>query len=161
VLATLTTYARSVADLRATIISALIYPTIVVVLAFCLFGMVSYFVIPQFVQLFQDLGLELPWLTSWVLKLGGHPGKIVAVPLAAVILEIILFRLFVRNTETGRVAWARFVYSIPVVGTLIRAERLAAFSELLAILVDHGLPLPEAFRLAGDASSDPVMERIA
>jgi type II secretory pathway component PulF len=40
---------------------------------------------------------------------------------------------------------------------LIRSARLAAFTDLLAILVDHELPLPEAFRLAGEASSDPIM----
>jgi type II secretory pathway component PulF len=44
---------------------------------------------------------------------------------------------------------------------LIRSARLAAFAELLAILVDHQMPLPEAFRLAGEASSDPVMAAAA
>jgi general secretion pathway protein F len=49
---------------------------------------------------------------------------------------------------------------LPVAGTLIRSARLAAFSDLLSILVTHSIPLPEAFRLArlaGEASSDPLM----
>src|SRR5262249_31940553 len=45
----------------------------------------------------------------------------------------------------------------PILGTLIRSARLAAFTELLAILVDYGLPLPRAFQLAGDASTDPFL----
>jgi type II secretory pathway component PulF len=34
---------------------------------------------------------------------------------------------------------------------------MAAFSDLLSILVQHSMPLPEAFRLAGAACSDPLM----
>src|SRR5439155_4311121 len=69
----------------------------------------------------------------------------------------LLLRLILLSTPAGRALWARAVYAVPVVGTLIRAARLAAFTELLAILVDHETPLPEAFRLAGEASSDPIM----
>src|SRR5262249_52363743 len=47
--------------------------------------------------------------------------------------------------------------SLPIMGTLLRSARLMSFTELLAILVDHEIPLPEAFRMAGAASSDPVM----
>ena len=50
---------------------------------------------------------------------------------------------------------------IPLLGTLIRSTRLAAFTELLGILVDHGVPLPEAFQLAGEASSDPILAAAA
>src|SRR5262249_44442748 len=56
----------------------------------------------------------------------------------------------------GRLSWARVVNRSPVAGTLIRAARLSSFADLLGILVDHETPLPEAFRLAGLASSDPV-----
>jgi type II secretory pathway component PulF len=62
-----------------------------------------------------------------------------------------------RFTEKGRILWARMVYAIPVVGTLIRSARMAAFTDLLAILVDHSMPLVDAFKLAGEASSDPLM----
>src|SRR5207245_1643818 len=64
-------------------------------------------------------------------------------------------------TETGRRRWASWVYAVPIVGTLLRAARLAAFTELLAILIDYKLPLPRAFGLAGAASSDPIMAAAA
>jgi len=46
---------------------------------------------------------------------------------------------------------------LPIVGVMIRSARLAAFTDLLGILVDHKVPLLEAFQLAGRACSDPVM----
>src|SRR5438132_542117 len=65
--------------------------------------------------------------------------------------------IVLRCTEAGRRRWAGWVYAIPIVGTLLRAARLAAFTDLLALLVDYELPLPRAFELAGAASSDPIM----
>ena len=62
-----------------------------------------------------------------------------------------------RTSEKGRLRAAKIVYAIPLVGTLVHSARLAAFVDLLAILVDHRVPLPEAFRLASAASSDPLL----
>jgi len=76
-------------------------------------------------------------------------------------LYFLLVYAVTRFTDKGRLLWARMLYAIPIAGTMIRSSRMAAFTELLAILVDHSLPLVEAFQLAGEASSDPLMCRDA
>jgi len=157
VLSTLTVYARSISDLRATIVGAIFYPAVVITFSFVLFAFVCHFIIPQFKKIFEDFGIQLPAITIVAIQVGDHPLLFYFVPPMAIVVGIVLAKFSLRSTETGRRAWARFVYSMPIVGTLLRASRLAAFSDLLSILVDHGLPLPEAFRLAGEASSDPLM----
>ena len=161
VLSTLTVYARSISDLRATIVGAIFYPAIVLVFAFVLFGFVCHFIIPQFKKIFMDFGIQLPPITLVAIQIGDHPLLFYVVPPLGIVVGIMLAKLSLRSTETGRRAWARFVYSMPIIGTLLRSSRLAAFSDLLSILVDHTLPLPEAFRLAGEASSDPLMAHAA
>ena len=161
VLATLTMYARSVSDLRKTIIDALFYPAVVLIFATAVFGFSCYFIIPQFEKLFMDFGVALPPITRLALEFGRHPGEIFLIPPLSIILCTILLKLSLGGTDRGRRAWARFVYSLPIVGSLIRSARLAAFTDLLGILVDHALPLPEAFGLAGEASSDPLMVEAA
>jgi type II secretory pathway component PulF len=161
VLATLTVYARALANLRATIVDAFFYPVVVLVFAFGLFGFLCLVVLPQFEQIFSDFGMSLPALTQGVLAVGRQPMQLVIVPVLVLLAALFLVRLVLRSTAAGRSLWARVVYAVPVVGTLIRAARLAAFTELLAILVDHETPLPEAFRLAGEASSDPIMAAAA
>lgn len=161
VLSTLTVYARSIADLRSTVIGAIFYPAVVIAFAFVLFGFVCHFIIPQFKKIFMDFGIELPPITMAAIAIGDHPLLFYFVPPLAIVVGLVLAKFSLRSTETGRRAWARFIYSMPIMGTLLRSSRLAAFSDLLAILVDHGLPLPEAFRLAGEASSDPLMAHAA
>jgi type II secretory pathway component PulF len=160
VLATLTVYARSIADLRSIVIGALYYPTIVLLLSFALFGLLFSFLVPQFEQIFRDFKLQLPGVTEFLIGVSHHIWIILAIPLG-IIVVILLLRLYLKNTDRGRRAWARFVYALPIVGTLIRSSRLAAFTDLLGILVDHGMPLPEAFGLAGAACSDPIMSAAA
>jgi type IV pilus assembly protein PilC len=101
--------------------------------------------------------MRLPAVTSLILALSRYPLELIVVPVAIVIVGVLVLRFTLQRTERGRCAWARLVYAVPLVGTLIRSARMAAFTELLAILIDNKMPLPEAFRLAGQASSDPIM----
>jgi len=161
VLTTLTTYARTLSEVRQTVVNALFYPAVVLVLAAVLFGAVVTYIFPQFESIFADFNMRLPALTTWALNLGKHPLLYLAMPLLVVVLGLVVCKVLLSFTEAGRRAWARFVYGIPILGTLIRATRLAAFTELLGILVDHELPMPEAFALAGAASSDPILSTAA
>jgi type II secretory pathway component PulF len=156
VLATLTTYARTVAATRAIVIESLFYPAVVLALAAALMGVLVFAVLPQFDQVFRDFGMRLPAVTELVLTLGRYPIPTVALPLGTFALFVLAWGLM-RMTDRGRMTWARLVYAVPVVGTLVRSARLAAFAELMAVLVEFELPLPEAFQLAGGASSDPLM----
>lgn len=156
VLATLTLYARSLADLRNTVISALFYPGVVLVLSFGLFAFISQLILPQHEKNLRDFGMKLPVISEVMLVLGRHVFEYVILPVLLAVALLLLLYLGLRFSSGGRQLWARLVYSLPLVGTLIRSARLAAFADLLGILIDHELPLPEAFRLAGGASSDPI-----
>jgi type IV pilus assembly protein PilC len=156
VLATLTVYARTVADLRSLILGALFYPAMVMLLAFTLFGFIFFYLVPQYEEIFNSFKIKLPLLTEIMIKISHHPMPMFGVPLG-IVAALVCARLGMGRTGTGRRAWARFVYGVPLVGTLLRSARLAAFTDLLGILVDHGTPLPDAFVMAGESSSDPFM----
>src|SRR5438046_1284603 len=80
VLATLTVYARSLVNVRNTIIDALFYPCVVLLFAFVLFGGLCFFVFPQFDELFHSFQMTLPPLTEVVLALGRQPLYFVVFP---------------------------------------------------------------------------------
>jgi general secretion pathway protein F len=157
VLATLTAYARAVADLRATAISAAIYPAVVLVFSVAILVGVVVYLVPHYGDLYREFGMRLPAVTEVVLAVCRRPGACLLAPVLAALGLLVLTRAALGGTEQGRLYWTRAVYAVPLVGALIRGARLAAFAELLAILVDYGLPLPRAFQLAGEASSDPFL----
>ncbi len=157
VLATLTVYARTVANVRSTILDAALYPAVVMAFAVAILSVVIGYLMPQYDDLFKQFNMRLPAVTEAVLAISRHPGAYIVAPVLAVVGAVVLIRAALGGTERGRCYWARAVYAVPVVGTLVRAARLAAFTELLAILVEHEVPLPRAFELAGRASSDPFL----
>jgi general secretion pathway protein F len=157
VLATLTLYARAVADFRANVVSALVYPGVVLAVGLGLVVFVGATTLPAFVDIFDQFKLRLPLLTQVLVFIGEHPLQTVVLPAAVLILAPVAVRGLLLRGPRGRIAWAMLVNSLPVVGTMIRSTRLAAFADLLGILVDQAVPLPEAWGLAAEASSDPLV----
>jgi len=157
VLATLTTYARSIATTRMLVIEALSYPGIVLVIGFILFSMMSIAILPQFKTMFDEFGLTLPAMTRFILLFGEYPFELLFLPAAIFVGGLTAMWMFCRLTPWGRRAWSQFVDLVPLVGPLIRSARMAAFTDLLGMLVEYGVPLPLALQLAGSASSNPLM----
>jgi type II secretory pathway component PulF len=157
VLATLTIYARAIGNLRNIIVEALFYPAVVVCIAVAVVIFLIGYLLPQFEAIFHDFNMRLPGITLFFFELAHHPGWYFLLPIGIIVGGTLVARFLLRWTESGRRLWARAVYSVPIIGTLVRSARLATFTELLAILVDAEFPLPEAFRLAGQASADPIM----
>src|SRR5439155_5322729 len=151
VLATLTTYARTVAVTRTIVVDSLFYPVVVMTFAVALLIALVFFVLPQFDAIFKDFNMRLPWLTEWLLAIGRNPIPVMT-PVVLVLVALLITWVVLRPTRQGQRLWAWVLYSIPLVGTLIRAARLSAFADLMAVLVEHVLPLPVECRLAGSAA---------
>ena len=157
ILATLTSYARTMATVRTIIADALFYPAVVFIVAIALLLLLMLFVMPQFQEIFQGFQMRLPWLTEAVLAVGRHPFLTLVAPILGLLTIGFTVWAICRRTEAGRRAWARLVYAVPIGGTMIRSARLAAFADLMAVMTEYDTPLPEAFRLAGSASADPLL----
>ena len=157
VLTTLTVYARTISSTRAMVFDSLIYPGVVLILGLALFSALAFFILPGFDKIFQEFGLTLPIVTQFVLFFGRYPVEAVVLPAAGLAVVAALSWMAVRFTAKGKRVFARLIYFVPLVGTVIRAARLAAFCDLLGMLIEYELPLPMAVRLAGAASSDPIM----
>src|SRR5207244_4105528 len=134
VLATLTEYARTVAGLRATIVDAALYPAVVLVFAVALLSVVIGYLVPHYGDIYREFDMTLPAVTEGVLAVCRRPGAFLVAPILAALGVLVLTRAALGGTDRGRCLWARAVYALPIVGGLIRAARLAAFPDLLAIL---------------------------
>jgi type II secretory pathway component PulF len=157
VLATLTIYGRTVANLRTLIVDALWYPALVLAFGLFLFAGIVFYLLPYYDRSFREMGMQIPKITEVILIASREPVRFLILPAGVLIGGLILTYTVMRFTRGGRRRWARWLYAIPLLGTVMRSARLAAFTELLAILIDYELPLPQAFEMAGLASSDPIM----
>jgi len=166
ILQRLANFMEKAARLRARIKGAMIYPTVVVIIAIAIVTGIMYFVIPKFEEIFADFEIELPGLTkflinasSWVA--GKQPGQMVpgwAVIVAAPFVLIAFIKVF-KKTGFGRASIDWGVLKIPVVGVLVEKTTVARFTRTLGTLVSAGVPILEAVNITRDTCGNWVFER--
>lgn len=137
-------------ELRDTVVSALIYPIVLLVLAGVSVIVILTVMVPQFEPLFESAGAALPLSTSVLLFLAhGLRDYGWLLPLAAVIMGSVLLQQ--RRSPEARAWWDRAVLRIPLVGELVAKIETARFCRCLGTLLGNGVSLLAALSLSRDA----------
>lgn len=135
--------------LRESVISATLYPAILLGVALLsLVGMLG-FVVPQFERLFKDMGEALPLPTRIVMALGqGFRQHGLLLAIGALLLGWLGWRWL--RSPAGRAWWQRRALRLPVVGPLLYKYELTLFARSLGTLLGNGVPLLTALHIATD-----------
>ena len=135
--------------LRESVISATLYPAILLAVAVLSLVVMLGFVVPQFKTLFADLGDGLPLPTRIVMGLGdGFRNYGWALGIGALVLGLLGQRWL--RTPAGRQWWQNLALRLPVIGTLLYKYDLTLFSRSLGTLLGNGVPLLTALQIATD-----------
>jgi general secretion pathway protein F len=139
--------------LLATLRTAMIYPSLLVVAALGAITLMLTWVLPQFVPLFAQSGAELPALTAGLMATGDFLAAHGAAMLMVLLICILGFRLALRRT--GPRLWAdRLSLRLPLLGALAREALAARFCRMLGMLLANGVPLIAALGIVRDATGN-------
>lgn len=144
--------------LRESVISATIYPAILLgVAVLSLISMLG-FVVPQFEKLFTDMGDALPMPTRIVMGMG-HVFKQYGLVIA--ILAVGGGALLLRwlRSPSGRAWWQSRLLRVPLIGSLTRKYQLTLFSRSLGTLLGNGVPMLTALHIATDTVGNTVLQQ--
>ena len=140
VLQRLADYLERSAALRANIVSALIYPVILLCIALLSVSALLVFVVPQFVPLFEDTGAALPLATRLVFGAAEGLRRFWwALPLALAVGGWLLQNRL--KVPASRLRWHSFLLRLPLSGGLIARLEVARFARTLGTLLGNGVPL--------------------
>lgn len=146
-LATLLERERS---LNATIKSAMIYPTLLVIAAIGAIALLLTQVLPQFVPLFEQNGAALPRPTQILIDLGGYASNYGLYALLGVILLVLVIRQALTRPAI-RMRADTLILHVPIIGPLAREALAARFSRTIGTLLINGIPLISALDIVRDA----------
>ncbi|MEB4591159.1 type II secretion system F family protein [Candidatus Thiothrix sp. Deng01] len=149
-------YMTRAKELRGTVISALIYPAILAFVAVVSIIALLTFVVPQFAQMFQDMGGELPTITRVVMTAADTLQHYWWAVLGGFLLVLMLLQ-YVLTNEKARAGLDRSMLRWPIVGGLIGKIETARFSRSLGTLLHNGVPLLGALKIAKNTISNRVM----
>lgn len=140
---------RSQTELRRRVWLGLAYPILLLVLLSGLLIFLQVAVVSEMVPIFEDFEAQLPPMTELFLGTS-EPGVWI---FAGLTLSLIA-AVFLLTANHG-VAWmSRLLHFLPLVGPLWRFGRLAQFSRLMAVLLEHQVSLPDALRLTATGLGD-------
>ena len=155
------TIARGHAEARRAVGLSLLYPLLVVALAYSLFLGFVLRIAPAFVVGFEGLGLA-PVRPLIAMAKAGE-----SVRYWGPILPVLILILLIRWVISGRAGsldggpGVRLAARVPLIGRMVADFRSANFAELLGLLIGHRVPLDEAVRLAAGVSGDRGFARAA
>lgn len=127
-------------DFRNDIISALIYPSLILVVGVIAVFVLLRFVIPELVVIFEDTGQALPLPTLLLVKLSDFVSRFSIFILAFFGFFIVAVKRYLKKFE-NRLKWDEFVLKVPVFGDMLKKIEICRFSRTLSILVRNSVPI--------------------
>ncbi|MBF0592784.1 MAG: type II secretion system F family protein, partial [Nitrospirae bacterium] len=143
-------------ELKDHILSAMIYPIILMLSGGASVIVLMTYVIPKFSVIFEDLGQTLPLPTQILLKLSDLLISYWWVLVIAIVVVVFLFRWYISSPE-GRNSWDAFL--LKVFKDIVVKLETSRFCRTLGTLLKSGVPLLEALRNVKDVVSNVVIRQ--
>ena len=152
----LTDFLETSAKTRQAVISAMIYPVVLLVTGIISVFLLLIFVVPQFAVMFEDVGTEIPSSAAFLLSLSNFVQSYGYLFVIAAIICIYLWKRLDRDPQT-KLQKDGFLLSLPLVGTLILYRECAVFARTLGALMGAGIPLIQALRISREVIANSVL----
>lgn len=160
VLEELSTVLRDRGDASQQVVGSMVYPFIILGLVCVLGTFVTTIIMPKFAQIYVRHGVELPYSTQALLRIGEAHREIRTVACLLVLLGATLAHLILRRGWFKQPVDA-IKLCIPVYRHIHGQELLGWFCSLVAVLMRGGIPVPRALQLAAHASPNGVFASFA
>jgi len=158
VLDRIASYQEKILAIKGKIKSALMYPTIVLVIAFVITALIMLFVIPTFKQLYEGSGAELPALTALVIYISDLFVDWWWAVFGAVGAAFFSLLQAFKRSKTFRARIDAWSLKVPVFGPLIEKATVSRWSRTFASLFAAGVPMVEALESVAGAAGNTVFE---
>jgi type IV pilus assembly protein PilC len=151
-------YMQRDADAKSRVVSALVYPLIVMGMSVVTVVVLAVFVLPRFKVFFSSLNAKLPLPTRMLLAMTGIVSNNYLIILGGILL-IGAFGIWCWRSKTGRVRLDAVMLKLPLLGDMIQHAILERICRILASMLSAGVALPEAMLVTADATNNAVYKR--
>jgi type IV pilus assembly protein PilC len=158
ILARLATYLENTARLRKKVKSAMMYPTVVTIVAIGITIFLLVKVVPVFGDVYKGFGAKLPGPTQWLINFSNAVREYLLYILPAVIGMVYGWLAYIK-TKTGREFWDRTRIKLPIFGQIAHKICLARFTRTLASLIRSGVPILEVLQIVANTVGNVIMEK--
>src|SRR5438477_2044773 len=154
----LAAYIEKNEKLKSKVKGAMVYPTIVLVVAVGVCTVLLLFVTPTFEKMFKDFGGALPAPTQFVVDLSKFLQNYIIHMVVTVGVAVFAFKAW-KSSAKGREQWDAFVIRTPIFGPLVRKVAVARFTRTLGTMISSGVPILDALEVVAKTAGNSVVEK--
>ncbi len=143
-------------DLQGKVVTALMYPVILLVLAMGVLIFLLVFFIPRFQMIFQGFNAELPILTQIIVGISEAVRHYGLFLVAGGVVGVVSLRNWFKS-EKGRRSWEGIILKIPTIGPLLAQFAMARFCRMLGTLLGAGVPLINSLNVARRSIGNQIL----
>ncbi len=143
-------------EVRGKIVSAMIYPVLVLVFALLMVVALLLFVLPKFKELFDSMNVELPPTTKLLFGISAAAQHYWWLGLLMGVGGFFAFKAY-KKTDKGAYQVDNLKLKIPVVGELVLKMAISRFSRTFGTLIHSGVPMMRSLEIVGETSGNRVI----
>jgi len=138
---------------------AMIYPSLVIMVATFVLFLMMFFIIPQVTKIFQESDQSLPIVTQLTIGLSVFLRKWGLLFIGLLAILVIFFLRYIKTIE-GKENFDKVLLKLPFTGELSKMVYLSRFAENLSTLISGGLPIAQALQITGEIVGNKVYQKI-
>jgi len=154
----LASFLETAANTRQAIISAMVYPIVLLITGIVSVALLLVFVVPQFAIMFEDSGTQIPASAAFLLALSSFLQSYGYLFIVAIVALVVWWKWLDKNPST-RLKKDNFLLSLPMLGLLLLYKDCAIFARTLGALLEAGIPLIRALRVAREVVANTELTR--
>jgi type IV pilus assembly protein PilC len=143
-------------EMRAKVMTAMLYPVILLCLALSVLVFLLVFFIPRFQAIFTGFGAKLPWLTQLIVTTSEVMRSYGPLLLLGLAIVGYLVRTWI-TSAAGRRTWEGWLLTIPALGSLVAQFAMSRFCRMLGTLLGAGVPLINALNVARRSLGNQIL----
>ncbi len=147
VLEKLAIFMEQQAAFKSIIISAIIYPCILLFVCMGAIAFFAFFVGPKFEAIYTSMGKELPAFTKLLLAVFKFIKQKILLIIAGCIAASFAFKQYI-HTAVGQMQFEKFIFSLPTFGMITKKIVVERFASQMSILIDSGVPILYALEIS-------------
>ena len=153
-------YYTEIDKTRKQMVSAMTYPTVIMVFSLAVVTFIMVYVIPQFVQIYNTAGAEVAGITLMVLNISEFL-KANLLTLLGVLIAVILGITFAyRNVKAFRKAMQIFLMKMPIIGKIILYNEMTIFSKTFSSLLRNNVFITDSIDILSKITNNEVYKEI-
>ncbi len=154
----LSAYLEESANLRKKIVSAMVYPIILIIVAVAAIAVFLIKIIPIFSEIFKGFNVELPLITQMVIATSNIARRYFLIVVGIVVAAFFILKKYV-TTEMGRWQFDSLKLRVPVLGQLLKEIATERFASGLSTLIKSGVPILHALEITEKTIGNKLMEK--